>query len=299
MESRISVNGVVTRSEDARVPALDRGFLYGDSVYEVIWWHRGAPIQADDHFDRLERSAASVYLDLAHPRSAWFEAIERTVEASGATVDDDAYVRLVVTRGCGALGLSPDPTARPNVVVYVTPATRPAPEATVSLAIVARERVGRRAVDPAAKTGNYLNNVLALCEARALGADDAVMCNADGWLTEATTSNVYLVERGLLATPALDLGLLEGTTRRRVLALARDLGLAVEETALRPERLRAADEVLLSSSVRGLIGVRSIDGEPLPSPVPGPWTRRLREAFDRRADEEALAYRASRDVTSR
>ncbi|MGE0190966.1 MAG: aminotransferase class IV [Planctomycetota bacterium] len=298
MEACVSVNGVVTRPEDARVPALDRGFLYGDSVYEVLWWHRGAPIQLEEHLERLERSAERMYLDLGAPRAHWRDAIAQAVAASGATSEDDAYVRLVVTRGVGALGLALDPAPRPTVVVVVAPARRPAPGHAMALAVVERERVGRRALDPAAKTGNYMNNALALHEAKLHGADDAILLNAEGFVTEASTANVYLVERGALVTPALDAGLLEGTTRRRLLGLARELGIEVHETAVRPERLRGADEVFVSSSVRGVVPASRVDQRTFAAPLPGPVTARLREAFERRADEEAAAWRAARAPTS-
>ncbi|MCA9316360.1 MAG: aminotransferase class IV [Planctomycetes bacterium] len=298
MEACVSVNGVVTRPEDARVPALDRGFLYGDSVYEVLWWHRGAPIQLEEHLERLERSAERMYLDLGASRAHWRSVISETVAASGAGADEDVYVRLVVTRGVGALGLSMEPAPTPTVVVVVAPARRPAPGYALALAIVARERVGRRALDPAAKTGNYMNNALALHEAKLAGADDAVLLNAEGFVTEASTANVYLVERGALVTPALDAGLLEGTTRRRLLGLARELGVDVHETAVRPERLRGADEVFVSSSVRGVVPASRVDQRVFEAPLPGPVTSRLREAFEQRADEEARARRAAQAPSS-
>jgi branched-chain amino acid aminotransferase len=295
MEPRISVNGRITAPEEAVVPVLDRGFLYGDSVYEVLWWHRGAPIQLDEHLDRLERSAGRLYLTLGHDRAALVRAMLDAVAASGATATDEVYVRLIVTRGAGALGLAVDPAARPNVVVLVAAARRPDPAQTLALVVAERERTGRRALDPSAKTGNYMNNALALHEARAVGADDALLLNAAGLVTEATTANVYGVKAGALFTPAPEAGLLVGTTRRRVLTLASELGIPAVERDVLPDDLRGADEIFLSSSVRGLVPVRALDGRPLGLPAPGPVTRRLRAAFEQRADEEAAAWHLACD----
>jgi branched-chain amino acid aminotransferase len=179
--------------------------------------------------------------------------------------------------------------------VIVAPADRPDPaqfERGLSVALVDRLRVSRRALDPAAKTGNYMNNVLALHEANAAGADDAVMLNERGEVAEGSTSNVYAVRGGALATPPLDAGILKGTTRTRILALARADGIRVEERALLPDDLRRADEAFLSSSVRGILPVTRVDGRPLGSGAPGPVTRRVHDLFERAADEEAAARRA-------
>jgi branched-chain amino acid aminotransferase len=298
MRTRVWVDGRVTPPEDARVPALDRGFLYGDSVYEVLWWHRGVPIQERDHLDRLAESARRIYLDLGGPVERFSAAVRETVRAAEVGPDEDAYVRLVVTRGAGPLGLrfpaSGTPLA-PTVVVIVAPADRPddaAWERGISVSLVERRRVPRRALDPGAKTGNYMNNVLALHEANLAGADDAVMLNDRGEVTEGTTANVYAVRGGAVATPPLDAGILRGTTRTRVLALCRREGVPVEERALLPRDLVGADEVFLSSSVRGVVAVARIDGRPVGAGAPGPLTRRVRALFEREADAEAASARA-------
>src|SRR5262245_56014848 len=290
MRPVVWVNGRATPPEEAVVPALDRGFLYGDSVYEVIWWHRGTPIQAEEHFARLAESGRRVYLDVPGPASRWRSVIAEAVGASGASADEDAYVRLVVTRGSGPLGLHVGRDLVPNVVAIVAPANRPTPaqwEKGLSIALVGRRRVSARALDPGAKTGNYMNNLLALHEAEAAGADDAVLLNDAGDVTEGTTSNVYVVSGGRVVTPPLDAGILKGTTRTRVLALCRAGGIAAEERRLAPDALVAADEVFLSSSVRGVIPVTRIDGRPVGSGRPGPVTTRVHRLFERAADDEA------------
>jgi branched-chain amino acid aminotransferase len=294
MRSIVWVNGRATPPDQAVVPALDRGFLYGDSVYEVIWWHRGCPIQAAEHLERLVESGRRVYLDVPGPPARWLRVLAEAVAASGASDDEDVYVRLVVTRGAGPLGLHVARGLVPNVVAIVAPANRPSREAWsrgLSVALVGRRRVSARALDPGAKTGNYMNNLLALHEAEAQGADDAVLLNDAGEVTEGTTSNVYVVANGRLATPPLDAGILKGTTRTRVLALCAKEGIPADERRLLPEDLVGADEVFLSSSVRGVLPVLRIDGEAVGSGAPGPLTRRVHALFEAAADEEARTWR--------
>lgn len=298
----VSVDGRIQPAEEARVPVLDHGFLFGDSVYEVLWWHRGTAIQEDDHLERLEGSAARLYMDLQHGRDELRRALRAVVEAAEVGPDEDALLRLVVTRGVGPLGLDFRDVPRRGLIVLVAPALRPTPEdfeRGLAVACVARRRTSPRALDPRAKTGNYLNNVLALHEGRRAGADDALLANEAGDVAEATTSNVYLVAGGRLATPTLDAGILEGTTRRRVLALARGAGIPVEEARVRPEALVAADEVLLSSSVRGVMPVTRLDGRPVGDGRPGPVTRRLHALFEAAADEEAERARAAARAAAR
>jgi branched-chain amino acid aminotransferase len=290
VETRISVDGRITRPEEAVVPALDRGFLYGDSVYEVVWWHRGVLIQRQEHLDRLRGSAAHLYMEITASDEALLAAVDATIAATGVTHDEDAYVRLMVTRGTGALGLAVQPEERHCVVVVVAPANRPSPEGWergLTMIVGSRRRNPRVALDPQAKTGNYLNNVLALHEAHLAGADDAIMLNEAGEVTEATTANVYVVREGRLCTPSLEAGILRGTTRTRILALSARHGLDAEEGVLRQADLDAADEVFVSSSVRGILPVLAIDGRPVGDGRPGPVTRRIRTWFEEAADEEA------------
>ncbi len=292
MDTRVYVDGEITAPEDARVSVLDHGFLFGDSVYEVFWWHHGALIQEKEHLDRLEASAQRLYMDVQFTREALVEAVQTTAAAAGASPDEDAYVRLIVTRGTGPLGLDFRQVPRRSLIIVVAPANRPAAEVVergLSVAMVDRLRMSIKALDPRAKTGNYLNNVLALHEARLAGADEAIMLNAAGDVTEATTANVYTLRAGRLVTPPLDAGILEGTTRMRILGLCKDLGIEVSETTLRPDDLLSADEVFLSSSVKGILPVTAIDDRPVGQGSLGPGTRRIREAFEAAADAEAAA----------
>ncbi len=284
------MNGRITAPEDAVVPALDRGFLYGDSVYEVLWWHRGALIQAEDHFDRLEESGRRLYMDIHASRDELAAAIQATCTAAGLLPTDDGYVRLVVTRGGGPIGLAFDENLKQNVVVVVKEADRPPLEEVeqgIRAALVERRRTSKDALDPGAKTGNYLNNLLALKEARLAGADDALMLNAKGEVTEATTANVYLLKDGRLTTPPVEAGILKGTTRTRILALCAEAGIEATEARVTPKDLEAADEIFISSSVRGILPVVAIDGQAVGEGRIGPLTRRIYELFEAAADAEA------------
>lgn len=302
MQTRVYVDGVIRSAEEASVRVLDHGVLFGDSVYEVFWWHRGALIQADDHLERLEGSAARLAMDLQHSRADLRRAMDVTLAAAEVGPEDDAYVRLVVLRGVGPLGLDLRTAPRRTLIVVVAPAQRPGPAGFArGLAVVRvdRRRTSPRALDPRAKTGNYLNNVLALHEAHAAGADDALLLNEAGEVAEATTSNVFLVRDGVLRTPPLSAGILEGTVRRRLLALAREHGLPAEERTLLPADLAAADELFLCSSVRGLLPVRTLDGVPVGTGAPGPVTQRLHALFEAAADAEAAAARARAPLAAR
>ncbi len=292
MNTRIYVDGRITLPEKAVLPVLDHGFLFGDSVYEVFWWHRGTLIQADEHLARLEESARRLYMDLQLTRAELLAAIQETCDAAGATLEDDAYVRLIVTRGSGPLGLGFADVPKRTLIIVVAPANRPEEarfERGLQAACVARRRTSRKALDPGAKTGNYLNNVLALHEAKLAGADEAIMLNAKGDVTEATTANVYAVRDGRVTTPPLEAGLLKGTTRTRILALCEREGLPAGEGTLRQEDLKAADEIFISSSVRGVLGIVSIDGTSVGTGAVGPVTRRVRALFEAEAAAESGA----------
>ena len=297
MRSVVSVDGVITDAERAVVPVLDRGFLSEDSVYEVFWWHRGGLIQAADHFSRLRASAQRIYMDCPGPDARYAAAIRLAVEASGCPPDGDAYVRLVVTRGITSIGLKLDGARNGAVVVVVQDAHRPTPAEWargLRVALVNRLRVSADALDPAAKTGNYMNNLLALHEARQRGADDAVLLNDRARVTEASTANVYRVYRGVLETPPLAAGILRGTTRTRILALCARQGQIAHERDLVASDLRDADEVFLSSSVRGVIPVVAVDDAPVGRGVPGPVTTQVRAWFEAEADAEADVARGTR-----
>jgi len=282
------IDGALHPPETAMVPVFDRGFLYGDSVYEVTRTSGGRPVHLGRHLERLARSAEAIGLPLP-PRAELEAAVAATLAAAG---NPDSYLRIVVTRGAGDIGLDVALADRPRAIVIVRPLSLPRDEQYrhgVAVRIVEVQRVHRRAVDPAVKSGNYLNNILALAEARRAGAYEALMCDARGRVAEGSTSNVFVVLGGRLATPALEIGLLAGITRQRVIELAAAAGLAVDEVALLPDQVRDADEVFLTSSVRGILPVATVDDRSVRGGAPGPLTARLMADYDRDLAAQALA----------
>jgi branched-chain amino acid aminotransferase len=277
------LDGKVVDAAAASVPVFDRGFLYGDSVYEVLRAFKGKPFGMREHLDRLERSAEQLELVLP-PRAQIERAIADTIAAAA---EPDAYVRIVVTRGAGEIGLDPALADAPRLVIIVKAARLPAPELYqngVEVAIVGRSRSSPAApgahVDPSVKSGNYLVSVLAAAEARRRGAYESILCDSVGRITEGGSSNFFVVRGGRLCTPPLSVGLLEGITRMKVIEVCRKSGLHVDEVPLWPIDLRNADEALLTSSVRGILPIVRVDGQPIGSGKPGPITRRVMALYD-------------------
>jgi branched-chain amino acid aminotransferase len=276
MTTRVLIDGTIFDERDAVVSVFDRGFLYGDSVYEVARTSGGRPVDLGRHLDRLARSAAAIGLELPADIDA---AVRRTLEAAG---NPESYIRVVVTRGGGDIGLDPALADRPRLVVIVKTLVLPAPALYASgcdVALVAVRRNPRRALDPAVKSGNYLNNIMALAEARRGRAYESIMLNPDGRLVEGSTSNVFLARDRRLLTPAFEDGLLDGITRRRVLELAAAAGIDAGEAHLDADDLRRAPEAFITSSVRGVVPIARVDDEPLAA-APGPMTAELMRRYD-------------------
>jgi len=283
MTNLCNLDGTVIPEDQARVPVLDRGFLFGDSVYEVIRTHADVPFAWPEHYERLRASAAAIQLDLDLAEA---DVARRVATTMAAADHGDSYVRVIVTRGTGTapnidLDYAPGP---PCWVVLV----RPAPKVSgtpAKLSIVQRLRNDRRALDPATKSGNYLNNLLALAEARATGATDCLMANAEGNITEGSTSNFFARIAGAWCTPPLGAGLLAGVTRHLLLELFARQGERLDERNLTPEQVRDAEELFLSSTLRDVSPVTHVDGKALHHGETGPYTADLIEAFASYRDE--------------
>jgi branched-chain amino acid aminotransferase len=271
-----NLNGQI--SETAQVSVLDRGFLYGDSVYEVVRTLHGRHFALKEHLDRLRRSAAYLYMEVP-----WTDAeIQAEVEKTLAQADWlDSYVRIVVSRGTeSTISIQPSSALQPNLLIVIS-SIPPEPvlsETGLHLVIPKRLRNSQKALDPAAKTGNYLNNILALLEAQQMGAEDALLLNDRGEITEATTSNLWIVREGVVQTPTAESGILQGITRTTLLQILRKQNIPHQEVVLRPADLSSVQEAFLSSSVRLLMPVRQLDNTVLPS-CPGPITRLLWQAL--------------------
>lgn len=279
MTTVIAVDGVLSDGASARISVLDRGFLYGDSVYEVVRTYQGRAFLLDEHLARLERSASLLGIPLPLSREAQGEEIARVLAAAG---NAESYLRVIITRGNGPIGLDPALATSPTRVVIVTELQGfPAElyERGAAIALVPAGRSTASTIPQGAKSGNYLVNIMALGVARRRGAHEAVMLDAAGLITEGASSNVFVVSAGALHTPPLHAGILEGITRRRVIELALEEGLAVHERPLAPADLSQADEVFLTSTLREILPVTVIDGTEVAGGVPGPVARRLRERF--------------------
>ncbi|HYV67236.1 MAG TPA: aminotransferase class IV [Myxococcales bacterium] len=292
MGTLVNVEGRLVPPEQAVVPVLDRGFLYGDSVYEVVRTYGGRVFELGRHLARMERSAGRIGL-LLPPRERIEQELGRTLEGAG---NAESYARIIVTRGEGRFGLAPHLAEGLNrLIVIVRPLEPPAPEQYergLQLAVARIRRNSPRTLDPALKTGNYLNSALALRESHAAGADDALLLDLQGNVTEASTSNVFFAQAGAVVTPPLALGMLEGVTRGLVIEVARSEGLPVREEPHGPESFAAADEAFVTSTIREVMAVTSLlflegdkpDHRVIGGGKPGPITRRLHAAFRRHVE---------------
>jgi len=285
MASKVWIDGAPVDAAEARVPVFDRGFLYGDSVYEVLRTFDGRPFELSPHLDRLEHSAEGLQMRLP-PRAEIVRAVEETLRAAG---EPNAYVRIVVTRGAGEIALDPAAADEPRLIVIVKQVSLPPKSAYddgVEVAIVGRSRSSPAApgqtVDPSVKSGNYLVSVLALAEARRRGAYEAILCDGVGRITEGGSSNFFIVAGGRVVTAPVSAGILEGITRRMVIGLVRGAGIAVDEMPLWPSDLKRADEAFLTSSVRGVVPIARVDGAALGAGKPGPITRQVMALYDRK-----------------
>jgi branched-subunit amino acid aminotransferase/4-amino-4-deoxychorismate lyase len=264
---------------------LDRGFLYGDAIYEVWRTYHGVVFAWDEHFDRLERSARALHMDLPWSRAELFPEVARTVTAfrQKTTFDGDVYIRLQVSRGAGLIGLDVALADRPEFVLLVQPCPTNSPEVMqrglkLSIATSLR-RNPIESLSPAWKTGNYLNNILGLREARARGADDVVMLNLRGEITELATSNIAFVGNGEVLTPPLEAGILEGITRGFLLRkIAAAAGVNAREAVVQPADLSRMTECFTLSSTKDITPVGAID-DTVFTVGPATVTMKLKAAF--------------------
>ncbi len=278
MGTRININGEI--NEEGFVSAFDHGFLFGDSIYEVISTYNNKPCFLDEHLKRLRASAAGIDLKIPYSQDRFIVEVSKTILAAG---NSESYIRIVVTRGIGEIDIDPSTCDRPNVVIYVTEGKNyPAEDYShgINLAIVTVKRNPREALNPGIKTGNYLNNVLAKMEASKLGAKDALMLNPFGYLTESTTSNFFFIREGRILTPSLDCGILAGITRELVIQLARENGVPVVEGEWSTDDLEMADEMFITGTLKKLMPVSHLDGRAIGNGKPGPVTCRLMKLYD-------------------
>ena len=273
------VDGVASPLEEATVRVLDRGFLYGDSVFETLRTYGGVPFALEQHLSRLAESAERVAIDLPVSTADLAGEINDAVRSAG---NAESYVRVMVTRGVGTLGLDPGLARGASRVVIVTPLEAPPSavyERGISVVTFPTRRFGDGTDAAGAKLGNYLVSVLALKKAREAGAAEALVVDGRGAVVEGATSNVFFVAGATLTTPPVEDGILPGITRAALLELARVARIPVSFRSPLTAELPSFDEVFVSSSIRELVPVVRIDGMPVRDGVPGPMYRRLLDDF--------------------
>jgi branched-chain amino acid aminotransferase len=276
---KVSIDGQVVDSAEARVSVFDRGFLYGDSVFEVFRTYGGVPFAQREHLERLERSANRLMIPMPVSLQTLSSEVAATLDAAG---EGEWYVRVVVTRGTGPLTYDPSTAREPLRVIIAAPVSLPPVEhyergIAVMLLHASRPTDDERA--SGAKASNYLANLLAVHEAKQKGAQEALVLGRRGQILEGASSNLFIVTEGKVLTPEPQPGILVGITRATVLGAARAEGIEVAETTVRPEDLYGADEAFITSSIREVMPVVAADGRTIGSGAPGPVTKRLHEGY--------------------
>lgn len=279
---KIYLNGSLVDEAQAMVSVFDHGLLYGDGVFEGIRLYGGNVFRLEEHLERLENSAKAILLDSPLTRQQWSDAICETCRANGLK---DGYIRAVITRGVGDLGLAPWLCSKPSYFVIASSISLyPAEyyEKGLSIVTVPTRRVAPAAFPATVKSLNYLNNILAKIEARQAGALEAIMLNEQGFVAEATADNVFMVRKGRILTPSTSQGALKGITRSTILDIAKDLNLVVEEPDITRYDLWTADECFLTGSGAEVIPVVKLDGRTIGGGTPGPITRAILAEFRKR-----------------
>jgi len=277
-ESLIYIDGNLVPESEAKISVLDHGLLYGDGIFEGIRAYKGVVFRLREHIERLYDSAKFLKIEIPLSKEELIEAILETIRKNGLT---DCYIRVVVTRGVGDLGLDPRKCGKPSIIIIAKPMGPLLGKKTVSLIISSVRRDGVDATNHQAKSLNYLNSILAKLEAISAGADDAIMLDNRGFVSEATGENVFIVKNGKIMTPPPTSGVLLGITRNCIIELARKLGYEVMERELTPFELITADEVFLTGTAAEIVPVESVNGRKIGTRVPGPVTERLIKEFEK------------------
>ena len=255
----ININGEITPPEQAKISVFDRGFLYGDSIYEVTYSEDRSLLFFSEHLERLYHSASLLGIEIHKtPEEITKEAL-KTLKASG---QDRAYIRIIITRGESEIGLDPGLSFGNSLVIIVKPLLeypQKLYQNGLKIMLSTFKRNSKEALDPNAKSGNYLNNIMAIREAKAQGFDDAIMINNEGFITEGTTFNIWAVKNNAVHTPPASAGLLRGITRAQIIELCKEEEIELNFSNFTPEFILSADEVFISSSTKGIMAVRELN----------------------------------------
>lgn len=284
MSTRVWINGKLFDKADAKISVYDHGLLYGDGVFEGIRVYHGKVFKHKEHIDRLYESAKHIALEIPMSRDEMMKAVDATVRINNKI---NGYIRLVVTRGVGSLGLDPR-KCEPNIIIIVDDISLyPTELYENGLEIITSSIIRNHpnALNPRIKSLNYLNNILAKIEAIRAGVFEAIMLNHKGEVAECTGDNLFIMKKGLLKTTPTDSGILEGVTRNVVLDLAKAAGVPTLECTLTRHDVYVADECFLTGSAAEIIGVTKVDGRLIGSGKPGPVTKMLRERFQQATKE--------------
>jgi branched-chain amino acid aminotransferase len=276
---KVYINGKFYEQADAKVSVFDHGFLYGDGIFEGIRLYGGCIFRLEEHLERLEYSAKAILLQLPWTRK---EIAAATCEACRVNGLKDGYIRLVVTRGVGSLGLSPKSCAQPQLIIIADKIQLYPPEfyeKGLKLITVPTRRCNPAALPPTVKSLNYLNNILAKIEAQNLGFHEAVMLNDQGYIAECTGDNLFLVHKGKILTPPFSAGALAGITRGAVFDLAKSLKLPIEEKNLTRYDAWVADECFITGTAAEVIAIIEMDGRAIGNGQPGKITQKITAAF--------------------
>lgn len=283
MSLKIYIGGRFYDKEDAKISVFDHGLLYGDGVFEGIRSYGGKVFRLDEHLDRLWESAKGIWLQIPMTKEAMGQAIYEALKINNIS---DGYIRLVVTRGAGTLGLDPNRTADPQVIIIADKIALYPPEMYeqgLKIITVSVVRNHAAALSPRIKSLNYLNNILAKIEGLNAGCVEALMLNTKGEVAECTGDNIFLVRGGELLTPPLEAGILDGITRQAVIDIARRAKMTVREIPLTKHDVYIAEECFLTGTAAEVIPVVKVDDREIGSGKPGPITRDLREQFHKMA----------------
>jgi branched-chain amino acid aminotransferase len=279
MSFKVNINGQLYDKADAKVSVYDHGLLYGDGVFEGMRSYRGNVFRLREHLVRLWNSAKAIWLEIPISQDDLAAAVNETLRVNGI---QDGYIRLIVTRGAGSLGLDPNRTSDPQIIIITDHiALYPEEYYKNGLEIVTASTIRNHpaALSPRIKSLNYLNNILAKLEGLQAGCVEALMLNHRGEIAECTGDNIFLVNERRLATPPIDAGILEGITRDAVIELAESAGLDVQQIPLTKHDVYIADECFLTGSAAEVIPVVKVDNRKIGDGRPGPITKDLIARF--------------------
>lgn len=280
----IYIDGEFLPKAEAKVSVFDHGLLYGDGVFEGIRSYNGRVFKLDEHLERLYDSAKSIMLQIPIPIETMKETVLETLRRNHLR---EGYIRLIVTRGVGDLGLDPDKCPRSTIIIIADKITlypQKFYEKGLDIVTASVRRNYSEAINPRIKSLNYLNNILAKIEGKQAGTEEVLMLNAEGYVVECSGDNVFWVKNGVLVTPPVHIGILEGVTRNSVIALARDSSMQVEERVFTRHDLYIADECFLTGTAAEVIPVVTLDRRTIGDGRPGKVTQKLIEAFRQMAN---------------